>query len=57
MRPCCDKKDPLPISMQETEPDNSRMLEALEKKSAASKKHMADAISFGQYRKDGGSNV
>ena len=29
----------------------------LEKKSAASKKHMADAISFGQYRKDGGSNV
>ena len=35
MRPFCDKKDPLPISMQETEPDNSRMLEALEKKSAA----------------------
>lgn len=57
MRPFCDKKDPLPISMQETEPDNSRMLEALEKKIAASKKHMADAISFGQYRKDGGSNV
>lgn len=57
MRPFCDKKDPLPISMQETEPDNSRMLEALEKKSAASKKHMADAISFRQYRKDGGSNV
>lgn len=57
MRPFCDKSNPLPASMQETEPDHSRMLEALEKQSSASKKHMADAISFGQYKKDGGGNV
>lgn len=37
-------KDPLLISMQEMEPDNSRMLEALEKSSIQS---MADAISSG----------
>lgn len=53
----CDKKPALPISMQETEPERSRMLDVLEKKSTASRQRMTNAISFGQYRKDGGRNV
>lgn len=53
----CNKSPALPISMQETEPENSRMLAVLEKKREQSRKKMADAISFGQFRKDGGANV
>ena len=57
MKPFCSKKDPLPVSMQAAEPKSSRMLDVLEKKSADSRQRMADAISFGQYRKDGGGSV
>lgn len=53
----CDKTPTLPIAMQDTEPESSRMLDVLEKKRAESQQHMADAISFGQFRKDGGSHV
>lgn len=53
----CDKSPSLPASMLEGEVENSRMLSALEKKQAVSRSRMADAISFGQFRKDGGSNV
>lgn len=47
----------LPVSMQEQETEASRFLSALEKKHEQSRRQVADAISFGQYRKDGGSNV
>lgn len=53
----CDKNPALPISMQETEPENSRMPAVLEKKREQSREMMTDAISFGQFRKDGGSYV
>ena len=43
--------------MQEQETEASRFLSALEKKHAKSRQQVADAISFGQYRKDGGSDV
>ena len=53
----CDKSPSLPASMLEREAESSRMLSALEKKQEVSRSRMADAISFGQFRKDGGSNV
>lgn len=53
----CEKSPALPVSMQETIPENSRFLTALEKKQEQSCRRMADAISFGQFRKDGGRNV
>lgn len=53
----CDKNLSLPVSMQETEPESSRFLNVLEKKQEQSRRQMADAISFGQFRKDGGGNV
>lgn len=53
----CDKNPTLPVSMQETVPENSRFLNVLEKKQDQSRRRMADAISFGRFRKDGGGNV
>lgn len=53
----CDKNPTLPVSMQEGEPDCSRMLKVLEKKQGQSQQRMADAISFGQFRKDGEGHV
>ena len=53
----CSKTPALPVSMQEQETEASRFLSALEKKHAQSRQQVADAISFGQYRKDGGSDV
>ena len=53
----CDKNPALPASMQETVPESSRFLNVLEKKQEQSRSRMADAISFGQFRKDGGGNV
>jgi transposase InsO family protein len=53
----CDKNPTLPVSMQETEPESSRFLNVLQKKQEQSRSRMADAISFGQFRKDGGGNV
>lgn len=53
----CDKNPALPISMQETEAEQSRMLAALEKKREQSRRQMTGAISFGQFRKDGDAHV
>lgn len=53
----CDKNPALPVSMQETVPESSRFLNVLEKKQEQSRSRMADAISFGQFRRDGGGNV
>ena len=53
----CDKAPALPASMQSSEPDSSRMLKILEEKREISRQQMANAISFGKYRKDGGSHV
>ena len=52
----CSKTPALPVSMQEQErklPGSFRVGE----KHAQSSQQVADAISFGQYRKDGGSDV
>lgn len=57
MKEFCGQTPALPLSMQEKEPECSRMLDVLEKKRGISRKHMADAVSFGQYRKDGGNHV
>ena len=53
----CDKNPTLPVTMQETETESSRFLNVLEKKQEQSLRRMADAISFGQFRKDGDGNV
>ena len=53
----CSKTPALPVSMQEQETEASRFLSALEKKHEQSRRQVADAISFGQYRKDGGSST
>ena len=53
----CSKTPALPVSMQEQETEASWFLSALEKKHEQSRQQAADAISFGQYRKDGGSDV
>ena len=53
----CSRTPAMPVSMQEQETEASRFLSALEKKHAQSRQQVADAISFGQYRKDGGSDV
>ena len=55
--PFCDKAPSLPLSMQEQETESSRMLAALEKKHVQTRQQRADAISFGEYRKDGGRHV
>ncbi len=48
----CDQTQPLPASMLAVEPETSRFLDALEKHHEESAKRMADAISFGAYRKE-----
>ena len=53
----CGKNPALPVSMQEAQAENSRMLAALEEKREQSREKMTDAISFGQFRKDGGAHV
>lgn len=53
----CDKSPSFPVSMLEGEVESSRMLSVLEKKQAVSRSQMANAISFGEFRKDGGGNV
>ena len=53
----CDKTPALPESMNPKIAEASRMLEALEKQHNQFCQRRADAISFGGYRKDGGSNV
>ena len=49
----CDKNPTLPASMQEVQPTTSRLLDALEKKYSEEQKMLANAISFGSYRKEG----
>ena len=53
----CDRKPPLPESMLPSETQTSRLLDALEKSHENSQKQLANAISFGDFRKDGGSHV
>lgn len=53
----CDKTPALPESMNPKDAEASRMLSALEQKHRQTSQRRADAISFGVYRKDGGSNV
>ena len=53
----CAQKAELPASMQKTEPETSRLLDALEKRHTESKQRRADAISFGGYKKEVGSDV
>jgi len=48
----CDQAPALPASMLTMEPETSRFLDALEKHHAESMKRRADAISFGEYRKE-----
>lgn len=53
----CDKTPALPESLNPKVAEAFRMLEALEKQHNQSCQWRSDAISFGGYRKDGGSNV
>lgn len=53
----CDRAPALPVSMQELETETSRFLDALEQKHRQSVQRRADAISFGEYRKDGERHV
>lgn len=53
----CDPRPALPVSMQATEPETSRFLDALEKQHTESVKRRADAISFGGYKKEVSADV
>ncbi len=49
----CDRKPELPDSMQNVAPETSRFLDVLEKKHQESFRKVTNAISFGEYWKDG----
>ena len=51
--PHASKEPVLPAGMTESRPDRSRFLDALEKKYREERKLMANALSFGDYGKDG----
>ena len=53
----CDKSPSVPIGMTENVPETSRFLDALEKKYKEDHHLMANALSFGEYGKEGGSHV
>lgn len=53
----CDKTPPLPVGMTKKVPETSRFLDALEKKYKEEHQLMANALSFGDYGKVGGSHV
>lgn len=53
----CDKTPSVPVGMTQTVPETSRLLDALEKKYREDHRLMADALSFGDYGKAGGSHV
>ena len=53
----CDKTPSVPVGMTETVPETSRFLDALEKKYKEDHQLMANALSFGEYGKAGGSHV
>lgn len=53
----CDTTPAIPVSMQAAKPVSSRLLAASRKKHQKLNEQMANAISYGQFRKDGGSHV
>ena len=53
----CDKMPSVPVGMTEQVPETSRFLDALEKKYKEDHRLMANALSFGDYGKAGGSHV
>lgn len=53
----CDKTPDVPVGMTDQVPETSRLLDALEKKYREDHQLMADALSFGDYGKAGGSHV
>ena len=53
----CDKTPDVPVGMTEQVPETSRFLDALEKKYKEDHRLMANALSFGDYGKVGGSHV
>ena len=53
----CDKTSDVPVGMTDQVPETSRLLDALEKKYREDHQLMADALSFGDYGKAGGSHV
>ena len=53
----CKSGQELPDGMKEKEPETSRFLDALEKKHMETAKRCADAISFGEYKKEVDENV
>ncbi len=53
----CDAKPELPLCMLAEEPETSRFLKGLEQRHANSQQMMANALSFGAYRKEGQGNV
>lgn len=52
-----DKKQPVPVGMTDKIPETSRLMAALEKKYREDHKIVADALSFRDYGKEGGSDV
>jgi len=53
----CDREPAIPASVRPEIPETSRFLDALEKKSARTRKLMADAISFSAYGKEEDADV
>lgn len=53
----CDPNQPIPEPFRQAEAETSRFLDVLEKKHEQEKKHRADGILFGGYRKDVNSDV
>ena len=53
----CDKTPVVPESMLPAEAQTSRLLDALEKSHEDSRRGLANAISFGNYRKEGSGHV
>lgn len=51
------KKPPIPVGMTDKVPESSRFLDALEKRYNRENRMAADAISFGNYRREDGSHV
>lgn len=52
-----DKKPPVPVAMTDELPENSRLLSVLEKSYKEKHGLMANALSFGDYGKDGAGDV
>ena len=57
IREYCDPKPEIPACMLPVEPESSRFLNSLEKQHEKNRQIRADALSFGNYRKEGTSHV